>query len=122
MNLNFSPNNLLSSPSIFVYFTISFTLVSTQPSPQLDYINFIKGTFGKNLTTYATERGLLHLDANFTTFCSRYKKEYFSNDEIEYRKGNFLYSLDMIQTSNLDYDNGRIPYRLAINRFADVVS
>ena len=34
-------------------------------SNSLDYINFIRGTYGKNLSAYAAERGLAHFESNF---------------------------------------------------------
>ena len=113
--------------TLFVNYLICFIFAfiysaNATPVQNLDYINFVKGSYGKNLAAVATERGLLHFDKNFTQFCSKYKKEYFSNEELEFRKGNFLYSLDLVQNNNRDFEAGRTPYRLGVNRFADFVS
>lgn len=87
----------------------------------LDYVQFIKATYGRNLSSVAADKGLANFERNFSIFCQRYGKEYYNDEEIEYRKGNFLYSLDLINRANRQNDNGLSQYRLSLNRFADLV-
>ena len=37
-------------------------------SPEIEYTNFIKSTYGRNLSKFALEIGLLNFDSNFTDF------------------------------------------------------
>ncbi len=105
-------------PYIFLLFLLN---IAANGQSFLDYVHFIKATYGRNLSTIAAEKGLLNFDANFSNYCKKYRKEYYNSEEIEYRKGNFLYSFDLMTRANRQNDNGLTQYRLSLNRFADMV-
>lgn len=108
--------------SIILYIFSTLLLnVTVNGQSFLDYVHFIKATYGRNLSEVAAEKGLLNFDVNFNNYCKKYGKEYYNDEEIEYRKGNFLYSLDLMNRANRQNDNGRTQYRLSLNRFADMV-
>lgn len=106
---------------LLLVFCVYFSDGSPASESTLEYITFLRSTYGRNLSQFAAERGIVGFEGNFTHFCSQFKKEYFNSEEIEYRKGHYLYSLSLVVNASRDFEAKRTPFRLAINRFADMV-
>ena len=52
----------------------------------------------------------------------KYNKQYADVEELDVRRSNFLYSLKLIKENEIDFKQGRVKYKMKLNRMADFVS
>ena len=62
------------------------------------------------------------IDELWTKFTKKYKTSYSNSVEAEQRKAIFAANLKLINKHNDEADQGLHSYRLAMNKFADLVS
>lgn len=59
-------------------------------------------------------------DQTFENYRKKYGKTYASNEEEAYRRGVYKMNLNKIRYHNQMYNAGHLPYKLRINKFADL--
>ncbi|KAF5184807.1 Cysteine protease [Thalictrum thalictroides] len=110
-----SKNILVSSLAFFCFISATVVLARSTFDEQ-NPIQLVSNQFHELESTIVQHLGATRHALSFARYAHKYGKSYETVDEIEVRFGNFMESLDLIKSAK----RKNLPYKLALNEFADM--